>query len=117
MVKVIDQDTLEVNVIDASGAKPSAGRLIYLPPLDLTGVTGRLLVRPEIGAAPMMELTTANGGLVIDGLGLLRIHLSAAATAILGWARATWDPELTFTDGTVTRFAQGEVEVGLEGCP
>lgn len=117
MVKVIDQDTLEVNVIDASGAKPSAGRLIYLPPLDLEGVTGRLLVRPEIGAAPVLELTTANGGLVVDGLGLLRIHLSAAATASLGWTRANWDLELTFADGTVTRFAQGEVEVGLEGCP
>ena len=66
---------------------------------------------------PVLELTTANGGLVIDGLGLLRIHLSAAATAVLGWTRAAWDLELTFADGTVTRFAQGEVEVGLEGCP
>jgi len=117
MVKVIDANTLEVNVIDASGAKPTGGRLIYLPPVDLTGVTGRLVVRSEVGAAPVLELTTTNGGLVIDGKGLLRIHLGAPATAALGRTRAVWDLDLTFADGTVQRYAQGEVQIALEGCP
>lgn len=117
LVKVIDANTLEVNVIDASGAKASGGRLIYLPPIDLAGVTGRLLVRPALGAMPLLELTTANGGLVIDGPGLLRIHLSATNSAALGWTRGVYELELTFADGTVQRFAQGEVQVGLEGCP
>jgi len=116
LARVIDANTLEVNVIDASGAKASGGRLIYLPPINLAGVTGLLRVRPELGAAPLLDLTTANGGLVIDGPGLLRIHLSATDTAALGWTRGVYELELTFADGTVQRYAQGEVQVGLEGC-
>lgn len=115
LIKVIDASTLEVNVIDASGAKASGGRLIYLPPINLAGVTGRLQVRATVGdPVPLLELSTVNGGLVIDGPGLLRLHLSAEDSAALEWTVARYDLELTFSDGTVTRYAEGEVKVSQE---
>lgn len=115
MAEVVDPDTLRINAIDATGQKGQGGRLIYLPPVDLTGVTGRLQVRAAAGSNEVLtELNTTNGGLVIDGLGLLRVHLSATESAALSWKAGVYDLELTFSDGTVTRFAEGDVVVSQE---
>lgn len=115
MAEVVDVDTLRINAIDATGQKGQGGRLIYLPPVDLTGVIGRLQVRAAVGSSEvLLELNTTNGGLVIDGLGLLRIHLSATQSAALAWKSGVYDLELTFSDGTVTRFAEGDVVVSQE---
>lgn len=111
---VIDADTLEINAIDATDTRPSGGRLVYSPPVDLTGVRARLQVRASVEApAVLLELST-DDGITIDGPGLVRRHLSAERTAAQRWSRGVYDLELTFPDGTVSRWIEGEALVVQE---
>lgn len=78
-------------------------------PINLTGYTARLQVRERHDSATiLLELTTENGGITIDGpAGTLTLHLSAAASAALGWERGVYDLEIASPSGTVTRLLEG----------
>ncbi|MNJ77875.1 hypothetical protein D3C77_754810 [compost metagenome] len=51
--------------------------------------------------------------------GTLRREITAAQTAALSPAATFYDLELTFADGAVLRWAEGQVKVGPQGalCP
>ena len=85
-------------------------------PIDLTGCTARMQVRSEIESTTvLLELTTENGCIVIDGpAGKLTLHLSPAATAAIAWESGVWDLEVVHPSGDVTRLVQGSISVSRE---
>lgn len=85
-------------------------------PIDLTGCTARMQARSEIESPTvLLELTTENGGIVIDGpAGKLALHISPADTAAIAWESGVWDLEVVHPNGDVTRLAQGSISVSRE---
>lgn len=72
----------EVVKLDGSRAPESDAT-----PEDYTGCTARMQVRATLGSATVLfELTTANGGIVLDG-DTLTLELSPAQTAALAYGR------------------------------
>lgn len=114
---VVDADTLAIDF--DSGLLPayqSGGVLTYYPPLDLTGYTARMQVRPSVGSATVLiDLSTDAGGIVIDAAnGIIERRLEASATAALTWSLGVYDLELTAPDGFTVRLATGRVTVSPE---
>lgn len=108
-VEVVDADTLKINCANGAGARPEsgAGQLIYQPPVDLTGATARLTIRErEDGGAALLELAVAAGA-----PGTLVVEISAAETAAIDWVSGWYNLDVTFADGTVSRFFHGPVTV------
>ncbi len=112
MPEVIDADTLEFNALDGVDSRATGGRLTYQLPVDLTGCTARLRL---CGLGHQLELTTENGGLVIEGLGQMMIVLTAGQSATITWQRGSYDLDLTMSDGDVIRWLAGDVIVS-GGC-
>ena len=81
--------------------------------VDLTGMTARWVLSPERGMAPLIDKTSAGGGIVfVDAVnGQLRVELSASDTEPL---HGTYYHELEVTDaaGHVSTAARGEIYIG-----
>ncbi|TLX65061.1 hypothetical protein DN820_01740 [Stutzerimonas nosocomialis] len=107
----IDDSTLELNEFNGIGKNASGGMLVYRPGVDLAGVTGRLTIR---GRATI-ELTTENGGLVIEGVGQLLMVLTAEQSALIT-PGSTYDLDLTMSNGDVLRWLRGDVVIDRGGC-
>lgn len=78
-------------------------------PLDLTGYTGTMTVRPFVGATTTTVVaTTANGYMVFDATnGRITVTLSATVTGAISAGRYSYD--LVITSGvTVTRILEGK---------
>lgn len=88
------------------------------PPVvvNLTGCTARMQVRGKLtDAAVLLDLTTANGGVVLGGIaGTVTVKISALQTAAITWLSAVYDLEIIFADGTVRRLLSGGISVSLE---
>lgn len=113
-VEFIDSNTLEINAISATGRAPEGGQLIYQPPVDLAGAVARMQIRAEPQGAVLIELTTENSGLTITGPGTIERLISAADTSAITWAKAVYDLEVEYADGTVQRYFEGPVTVSPE---
>ena len=100
--RVVDADTLEINALSATGSRPSGGQLLYRLPVDLTGADVRMSIRTP---SAVLELTVG-AGLSVPAAGTITRELSPAQTAQLAgdW---TYTLEVTFADGTVTRYFEG----------
>ncbi|WP_054911034.1 hypothetical protein [Pseudomonas sp. NBRC 111135] len=112
-VEIIDADTLEIGSLNGAGFKPAAGagQLIYQPPVDLTGATARMTFRSEEeGGADLLVLTTG-AGVTHTAPGTLTVEIAADVTADITWTSAWYHLEITFPDGTVSRFFRGPVTV------
>lgn len=85
-------------------------------PIVLTGYTARMQVRRSVKATDvLLELTTANGGIVIDGAaGKVSMILTESVAQTLTWRRGVYDLELIPPSGQAFRFMQGEIEVTPE---
>jgi hypothetical protein len=78
-------------------------------PLDLTGYTGTMTVRPFVGATTTTVVaSTANGAMVFDATnGRITVTLSATVTGAISAGRYAYD--LVVTSGvTVTRILEGK---------
>jgi hypothetical protein len=111
----ISPNTIEINSVNAVGFKAyiSGGVLEYNQPINLTGVSAALQVRESIDSeSVLLELTSFNGGIVIDPTNsTITIYMSAAASSILSWDKGVYSLELTFMDGTVLPLLEGNVTV------
>ena len=110
-------DTITINAVNSLGYKDyiSGGVLEYNESYDLTGVTARMQLRSKItDTDPILELTTENGGIVIDtALKTITIVVSATATAALSFSTAVYSMELI--DGTeVIPFITGNISLEKE---
>ena len=78
-------------------------------PLNLTGYTGTMTVRPFVGASTTTVVaTTANGLMVFDAVnGRVTVTISATTTGAIAAGRYSYD--LVLTSGvTVTRILEGK---------
>ena len=101
--KRIDADTLEINALSGAGLQPRGGELVYKLPVDLTGAT--VAMRFTRAGQELLMLTLGNG-LASPAPGTITRLLTPAQTELLtGDWQYTLD--VTFSDGTVTRYYQG----------
>ncbi len=78
-------------------------------PLDLTGYTGTMTVRPFVGSSTTtVSATTANGLMVFDAaLGRVTVTISSATTGAIAAGRYSYDLVLD-SGATVTRYLEGK---------
>lgn len=83
---------------------------------DLTGCSARMQIRQHISSSVILhEMTSDNGGLVIDPLlGIILMEISAEVTAAFNFSSAVYDLELVKTDGDVVRLVYGNVALSFE---
>lgn len=84
-------------------------------PIDLTGYTARMQIRPSVASETiLLELTTENGRIRLGGAnGTIHLKLGATITATLPKG-GVYDLELVQTEDNVVRFAEGSVWVSKE---
>jgi hypothetical protein len=78
-------------------------------PLNLTGYTGVMTVRPFVGATTTTVVaSTANGRMTLGGIaGSVTVLIDATTTGAIGAGRYAYD--LVLTSGTtVTRYLEGK---------
>jgi len=81
-------------------------------PVDLTGATARMQVRPRAGSDEVfLALTNDNGGITITPLeGKLELYVPADATIGQTWRRGVYQLEVEYATGDVYRYLEGNVE-------
>jgi len=77
--------------------------------LSLVGFTGDMQVRKSASDGTiLMEASTANGRLTINGPGgVVTISVPAATTDAMTWESGVWDCEVTGPTGIIYRIAEG----------
>lgn len=101
--KRLDAGTLEINALSGAGLQPRGGELVYKLPVDLVGAG--VAMRFERAGQAVLSLTLGNG-LASPSPGTITRELSPAQTELLvGDWQYTLD--VTFSDGTVTRYYRG----------
>ena len=77
-------------------------------PIDLTGYTGTMTVRPFVGSSTTtITATTTNGRMVITGAtGTVTVTISAALTEEITAGRYSYDLVLD-SGSTITRYLEG----------
>lgn len=109
--EVIDADTLEINSLSGIGLSPAGGQLIYQPPVDLSGATARLVIRErEDGGNELLSLATGHG-ISAGAPGTLVVELDAEDTTAISWTAGWYHLDVTFPDGSVSRFFRGPATV------
>lgn len=85
-------------------------------PIDLTGASARMQVRPtHTSTTKWLDLTTATTALVIDvPTATIRLLVDAAVTATLPAKRGVYDLEVVFSTGEVYRLVEGAFVVTPE---
>ena len=78
-------------------------------PLNLTGYTGVMTVRPFVGASTTTVVaSTANGRMTLGGIaGSVTVLIDATTTSAIGSGRYVYDLVLT-SGATVTRYLEGK---------
>lgn len=86
-------------------------------PIDLTGFTARMQIRPEVESATVMvALTTSNGGLTLGGdSGEIEVYMSDTTTSSVE-TEGYYDLEIISPspDFEVTRVLKGKVRLDAE---
>lgn len=101
--RYISAESLEINALSAEGLNPAGGQLIYKDPVDLAGASVEM--RFERAGTELLVLTLGDG-LELPSAGTITRELTPAQTALLTGAW-TYTLDVTFSDGTVTRYFQG----------
>jgi len=87
-------------------------------PVDLTGYSARMQVRPDYASATVLvDLTVANGGITITAAaGKISLYISAADTSALAFTDTTavYDLELIEPAGDVIRLLRGSISLSPE---
>lgn len=70
-------------------------------PTDLTGCSAQMKVRDTLESATvLLELSTANGGIVLGGVaGTINFYIADTATALMSWKAGKGDLIITFGNG------------------
>lgn len=85
-------------------------------PVDMTGWTARMQIRPEVDSDSVIaELTTENGGITIEPLeGKISLFLSDVETGAFSFESAVYDIELVDQAGDVHRDIEGKIKLSPE---
>jgi hypothetical protein len=80
--------------------------------IDITGCVVRIHFRDAPDGTLLLELTVGNGGLIVTpAKGEIKLLLTAAQTAALTFAKASWDLRVEFQNGDVLYPVGGKVLV------
>lgn len=113
----LTDNTIELNAVNSLGYKTyvSGGVLEYNLPVDLTGMTARMQLRTKLEDATVIdELTTENGGIVIDAVtSTITLTIPAADTALYTFNSVVYSLEL-ISGAVVTPFANGTITLVKE---
>jgi hypothetical protein len=92
------------------------GVLEYNQPVDLAGYTARMQIRAKLDdTAVIKELTTTNGGIIIDNTAkTIQMYISATDTAALSFQNAVYSLELVGSGGEVTQLVNGTLTLVRE---
>lgn len=106
-----------INAVNSLGYTDytSGGVFEYNVPTSLVGITARMQIRAKLeDTVVILELTTENGGIVIDSaLGTITIVITATATAALTFTSAVYSLELA-EGSEVTPFIYGSITLSKE---
>lgn len=85
-------------------------------PVNLTGCTAHLQVRPSVNSPTVLvDLTTVNGGIVLGGTaGTIELVFLPEHTEGKPWRAGVYDLEITHTNADVRRLLAGSVAVNPE---
>lgn len=110
----VTTDTVTINAINALGYKDytTGGVLEYNEPVSLAGYTGRMQIRGKLeDTEVVLELTTANGGIVIDDTNkTITILITAAQSTTLTFSSAVYSLELV-NGSEVVPFLTGGISL------
>lgn len=110
-------DTVTINSINALNYTDytTGGVLEYNQPVNLAGYTGRMQIRPKLESAEIiLELTSANGHIVIDAVNsTISIVVPADVTAGLDFTTAVYSMEL-INGSEVVPFIGGNISLVKE---
>lgn len=113
----VSSTSLSFNDVNSSNyaAYTSGGVVEYNIPNDLTDFSARMQIRGKItDATPILELTSAGGGIVLDNtLKTITINITAAATELLTFKSGVYSLEVV-NAGTVITLAFGNVTLNTE---
>lgn len=114
---IISSDTITVNAVNASGFTnyTSGGVVSWFIPKTLAGITARMQIRSKItDTAIIKELTTENGGIIIDNTNkTITIYISATDTAAMTFSSAVYSLEI-IEGSDVTTLVSGSVTLEKE---
>lgn len=114
----VTTDTVTFNQINATGytTYTSGGILEYNQPVDLTGFSARMQIRAKLDDATVIkELTTTNGGIIIDNTNsTITVLISATDTAALTFSNGVYSLELVSSGGEVTALIAGTISLVKE---
>lgn len=89
-------------------SNPSSAKI----PFDFTGASGLMQVRDDYAGNVVLELSTTNGGLVLDELsGKVILHATSEQMDLVPPGDNVYDIQLTFTNGVVRTFQAGYFRV------
>lgn len=118
LATVVDVDTIEINTVNSLDFRPysGSGTIIYAKPVNLTGCTARMQIRPTVDSDTILvSLTTENGGIVIDAsANTITLFISDADTTAYPFSDAVYDLEVISVSSIVTRIVSGSVKVCKE---
>lgn len=115
VASVIDSTTLELNAVNslAYTTYTSGGVIEYNEPVDLSTYTARMQIREKIDTAVLYELTTENGGILLDSTNFtITITIPANVTETFTFKKAVYSLELiNSTNDNVLTFIQGNISL------
>jgi len=115
---IVSADIISINSINSLGFSDyvSGGVIEYNEPIDLSGFTARMQVRTKLETpTTILELTTENGGIIIDNvLKTITLYISAVDSALLDFSDAVYSLELVSSTNEVTPFCNGKVSLVKE---
>lgn len=113
----VTQDTVTINSMNSLNyaTYTGGGVLEYNQPVDLTGFTARMQIRQKLEDATVIkELTTENGGIVINNVSkTISLNIPATDTATFSFQTAVYSLELV-NGAVVTPFAGGTLTLVKE---
>lgn len=110
-------DSITCNDVNSVGytAYTSGGILVYNAPTSLNGITARMQIRSKVSSTTTIdELTTVDGGIVIDDtLKTITINIDAITTAAYTFKTAVYSLEAV-NGSEVTLLVYGNVTLDTE---
>lgn len=111
-------NTVTLNQINSANytTYTSGGILEWNLPIDLTGYTAQMQIRETLDSSTVIhEMTTANGGIIIDTTNYsITINIPATTTRNFDFTTAVYSLELTDTSSVVTTFVTGNLTLVRE---
>ena len=117
-VTVLTPDTISINSINSISYTTyvQGGVIEYNKPIDLTGMTARMQLRTKLESDVVLhELTTENGGIILDNTTKqIKLLIPAATTTTFDFPSAVYNLEIIDSIGVVFNFARGTITLNKE---